>query len=242
MSPEEYSKLSQIEKRHWFYSGKREIVRDWIWRYKAKSKKLKLLDCGAGGGAFASEMSVDLQVTAMDDHEESLGLLRASLPPEAVVRGECTKIPFPDDSFDIVTALDVLEHISDDRTAVSEMIRVLKPGGLLVLTVPALMSLWSDWDVSLHHQRRYRKDNLLRLMDVSVIRHIHAAYINVLAVPAIWLVRKARSLGLGVRVRAEDWVPPRALNAVLRFLFVFLGKSQLRFPFGVGLLFVGMKK
>jgi len=242
VSPEEYSKLSQIEKRHWFYSGKREIVRYWIWKHMTKSRNLKLLDCGAGGGAFASEMSGHLQVTAMDDHEESLELLRASLPPDAVVRGGCTRIPFPEGSFDIVTALDVLEHIPDDRAAVAEMIRVLKPGGLLVLTVPALMSLWSDWDVSLHHQRRYLKNNLLRLMNASAIRRLHAAYINVLAVPAIWLVRQARSMGLGARARAEDWVPPMPLNALLRFLFVSLGKSRVQFPFGVGLLFVGMKK
>jgi 2-polyprenyl-3-methyl-5-hydroxy-6-metoxy-1,4-benzoquinol methylase len=241
VSPEEYSKLSQIEKRHWFYSGKREIVRYWIWKHLPKSRNLTLLDCGAGGGAFASEMSADLRVTAMDDHEESLELLRASLPPGGVVRGGCTQIPFPEDSFDIVTALDVLEHIPDDRKAVAEMIRVLKPGGILVLTVPALMSLWSDWDVSLHHQRRYLKNNLLPLMDVSVMRCIHAAYINVLAVPAIWLVRRVRSMGLGTRTRAEDWVPPLALNALLRFLFVSLGKSRMQFPFGVGLLYVGMK-
>jgi SAM-dependent methyltransferase len=187
-------------------------------------------------------MCGSVQVVAMDDHEESLGLLRASLPPKAVVRGECTQIPFLEGSFDIVTALDVLEHIPDDRKAVAEMIRVLKPGGLLVLTVPALMSLWSDWDVSLHHQRRYLKNNLLELMDASVICCLHAAYINVLAVPVIWLVRRLRSMGVGTRARAEDWVPPVALNALLRFFFVSLGKSRIQFPFGVGLLFVGIKK
>lgn len=242
MSPEEYTKLSRIEKRHWFYAGKREIVRYWIGKYLPNLRSLTLLDCGAGGGAFASEMSDDLQVTAMDDHEESLELLRATLPPRDVVRGECTQIPFPEGSFDIVTALDVLEHIPDDRKAVAEMIRVLKPGGLLILTVPALMSLWSDWDVSLHHQRRYLKHDLLQLMDASLIRCLHAAYINVLAVPAIWLVRRLRLVGLGTRARAEDWVPPMALNALLRFLFVSLAKSRIQFPFGVGLLFVGMKK
>lgn len=241
MRPEEYAKLSRIETRHWFYCGKREIVRYWIWKYKEKSKTLCLLDCGAGGGAFASEMATALRVTAVDDHEESLSLLRDCLPPEAVVRGSCTQLPFPEGSFDIVTALDVLEHVPDDRAATEEMIRVLKPGGLLVLTVPALMSLWSDWDVALHHQRRYHKDGLLQLFGLLPIRCVHVAYINVLAAPAIWLIRKTRILSWGSPKRAEDWMPPPWLNAVLRFLFVLLAKSKIPFPFGVGLIYVGIK-
>jgi SAM-dependent methyltransferase len=240
--PEEYAALARTEAQHWFYTGKRDIVRHWIWKFKDPSKGLRLLDCGAGSGAFAAEMCGSAQVVAMDDHQESLRLLGDRVSKISTVGGSCVKIPFPSNCFDIVTALDVLEHIPDDRAAATEMLRVLKPGGLLVLTVPALMSLWSDWDEALHHQRRYRKEGLLRLLRPLPIDCLHAAYINILAVPAIWMIRKARLLGLaGTGKRAEDWIPPGILNLLLRFVYVSLGKSRIQFPFGVGLLLVGVK-
>lgn len=242
MRPEEYGNLDRIEGRHWFYRGKREIVQHWIWKFKSKKEKLTLLDCGAGCGTFAKEMAEHVRAVAMDDHQESLRLLRASSSSNpSAVGGSCTKIPFPDACFDMVTALDVLEHIPDDRAAAGEMIRVLRPGGLLVLTVPALMSLWSDWDVSLHHQRRYEKESLLRILNPLPLRCLHLAYINVLAAPAIWAIRKIRLRRRSSGKRAEDWVPPPFFNSLLCFLFVSLGKSKIQFSFGVGLLFVGVK-
>jgi SAM-dependent methyltransferase len=187
-------------------------------------------------------MHKSVKVIAMDDHEESLEILRKRLAPEAVVRGSCTSIPFNDDSFDAVTALDVLEHIPAHQDAANEMIRVLRPGAPIVITVPAMMCLWSDWDTSLHHQRRYSKLELLNLFRHLPVRIDHCAYINVLAMPLVWIARKARGIGFWAGSRAEDHVSIMPINWLLRQAFVRLANLRIQFPFGVGLILVAHKK
>jgi SAM-dependent methyltransferase len=241
VSPEEYCNLEQVEALHWYYAGKRDIVRHWLAKRCKIDSSLRLLDCGAGSGAFAAAMHKSVKVIAMDDHEESLEILRKRLPPEAVVRGSCTSIPFPDDSFDAVTALDVLEHVPAHHDAVKEMIRVVRPGAPIVITVPAMMCLWSDWDTSLHHQRRYSKPELLGLFHHLPVKIDHCTYINVLATPLVWLARKARAIGLGTGSRAEDHIPMMPINWLLRQAFVRPANLRIQFPFGVGLILVAHK-
>jgi SAM-dependent methyltransferase len=241
MRPEEYANLERVEREHWYYVGKRSIVKHWLNISGATHPGSKLLDCGAGTGAFAAEMQDAMQVTTMDDHQESLDILRQRLPMGAVVEGNCTNIPLPSDAFDAVTALDVLEHIPDDIQAAKELTRILAPNGTLVVTVPAMMCLWSDWDVSLHHQRRYSKRTLLGLFESLPVTVKHCSYINVPVAPLVWAARKARKFGIGTSSRAEDQIPPKLLNAALLSTFVGLGCSRFNFPFGVGLLLVARK-
>ena len=241
MNPEEYENLDRVEKLHWYYAGKREIVRHWIGRTSGIHPEMHLLDCGAGSGAFAVSMVPDMDVTAMDDHEESLDLLNRRLPKEHILNGSCTAIPLPDFSADIVTALDVLEHIPDHHLAAGEMIRVLKPGGRIIVTVPAMMCLWSDWDVSLHHQRRYSKQSLLAAFAGQPCQIEHCAYINTFAFPLVWLARKARAVGVGKNMRAEDRIPDALINWTLKKAFVKPACSGWQLPFGVGLLLVGKR-
>jgi len=241
VSPEEYANLERVEREHWYYVGKRRIVRHWLQQSGAMHPRSKLLDCGAGTGAFAAEMQRELKCCAMDDHQESLEILRQRLPQDAIIEGNCTDIPLAADAFDAVTALDVLEHIPDDAKAAAELVRVLAPGGTLVVTVPAMMSLWSDWDVSLHHQRRYDKKSLLNLFAPLPVKIEHCSYINVVAMPLVWAARKARGLGLGASTRAEDRIPSGLINRTLLSSFVGPGCSRIEFPFGVGLLLVARK-
>ena len=164
MDPNEYANLARIETEHWFYVGKRDIVRHWIQRTHPLRPEHVLADCGAGTGTFASEMASSCRVIALDDHEESLSLARAKLGPERVKQGACTHLPLADQSVDVLTALDVIEHVEHDRQALDEFSRVVRPGGVVVITVPALMMLWSDWDVALHHFRRYTRRSLLEII------------------------------------------------------------------------------
>lgn len=241
MSPEEYSNLEKVEALHWYYAGKRDIVRHWLSKRCKIDSNLKLLDCGAGSGAFAASMHKSVQVIAMDDHEESLEILRKRLPPEAIVRGSCTSMPFHNASFDAVTALDVLEHIPDHQDAANEMIRILRPGAPIVITVPAMKCLWSDWDTSLHHQRRYSMTGLLSLFRNLPVKIDHCSYINVLAMPLVWMARKGRTIGLRTGSRAEDHIPMMPINWLLQQAFVRLATLRMQFPFGVGLILVAHK-
>lgn len=246
MNPEEYAKLEQVEREHWFYAGKREIVFYWLKKQQRLQAGQLLADCGAGTGFFAKEASRFCDVIAVDDFDESLAIARRHLGEHAVRKGSCTALPLEDGVADSVTALDVIEHVEEDGKAVMEMTRILKPGGTLIITVPAFQALWSDWDVALHHHRRYRRSTLLPLLHRAGLEIIHCNYVNVLAFPAVYAIRKLRALKSSSEEisseRAEEKIPRPFLNRVLKATFVGPAcQSLIPFPFGVGLLAVACK-
>jgi ubiquinone/menaquinone biosynthesis C-methylase UbiE len=243
MDAAEYANLEKVEREHWYYAGKRELVGWWLRRCAGLKRNTVLADCGAGTGRFALELAAECQVRVVDDHGESLAILRQRFSAEQVLEGSCTKLPFTADSVDCLTALDVLEHVEQDAAAVREFLRVLRPRGVAVITVPAAMALWSDWDVALHHYRRYDRRGLAALFPSENWEIIHINYTNVAVFPVVWLVRKWRQWTGAKGGRAEDALPPRWLNRLLQFVFVRTGRvSAVPFPFGVSLLLVARKK
>ena len=219
MNPAEYDNLAALEQEHWYYTGKREVVRRWLARVTTIKADDVLLDCGAGTGRFAQEMEAQCRVLVLDDHEESLRLLRARFRPEQVLALTGNRVPLPDGSLDYATALDVLEHVADDAGVVRDFQRLLKPGGVAVVTVPAGMALWSDWDVALHHFRRYDRARLGSLFPAGEWEVVYVNYTNVVAYPVVWVIRKWRQVFRPATPRTEDRIPPRPINAILRRLF-----------------------
>lgn len=247
MNPAEYSNLEAVEAEHWYYAGKREVVRHWLQRVRPPQPADRLLDCGAGTGRFAAEMQAHCQVAVLDSHEESLRRLRQRFAPAQVLTLVDGRIPLPDGAMDFVTALDVLEHVERDAVAVEEFARVLKPGGIAIVTVPAGRALWSDWDEALHHYRRYTLRQLCALFPDKRWEIVHGNHTNVPIYPVVWLVRKGRRLrralvGGDAPARWEDRMPPRWLNAVLRWTFVAMGRLRVPFPFGVSLVLVARRR
>lgn len=236
--------MEQRETVHWYYAGKREFARDWLLRVRPPQAADRLLDCGAGTGRFAQEMEAHCQVLVLDDHEEALRLLRGRFRPEQILSLAGDRVPLPDASLDYVTALDVLEHTPDDQAVVKGFHRLLKSGGVALVTVPASMALWSDWDVALHHFRRYARPQLKALFSDAEWELLHVNYTNVFVYPAVWLVRKCRQWfpPAGGQARSEDKLPAPWLNAVLRWLFVRPAFWRVPFPFGVSLLLVARKR
>jgi 2-polyprenyl-3-methyl-5-hydroxy-6-metoxy-1,4-benzoquinol methylase len=248
MDAAEYTNIASLEASHWYYSGKRQFVRDWIQRARPPRKEDLLLDCGAGTGLFAQEMESFCRVMVLDDHEEAVRMLRKRFQADQVISLAGDRVPLPDGSLEYVTALDVLEHVPDDSLVVRGFHRLLKPGGLAVVTVPASMKLWSDWDVALHHFRRYTRPQLCALFPDQAWEVVHANYTNVLAYPAVWLVRKWRSVRvrMGTRgdaaSRTEDRIPPPWVNSILRRIFVSMARWRVPLPFGVSLLLVARRR
>ena len=243
MNASEYANLAAVEAAHWYYAGKRELVRGWIERVRPPRPDDLLLDCGAGTGTFAHEMEARCRVLVLDDHEEALRLLRQRFRPEQILALAGDQVPLPDGSVDYVTALDVLEHVPDDAAVVRGFHRLLKPGGLAVVTVPAGMALWSDWDEALHHCRRYSRPQLRALFRAADWELVHVNYTNVVAYPAVWLVRRRRRrAGGSAGPRAGDRLPAPWLNRLLRGVFVATGRCRIPFPFGVSLLLVARRR
>jgi ubiquinone/menaquinone biosynthesis C-methylase UbiE len=244
MNASEYSNLDRVERTHWYYAGKRVLVRAWIERVAGLGRDSLLLDCGAGTGIFAEGMKDHCGVRVLDDHAESLVILRKRFAATEIIEGTATKIPLPAAAVDCVTVLDVLEHIDDHQAAVREIHRVLRPGGCVVATVPALMTLWSEWDTALHHFRRYSAPELQAIFPAADWELVHLNYTNVAVFPAVWLVRRWQKWrGAAPDGRMEDKVPPAWLNGFLQWLFVRTGLVRgVRFPFGVSLLLVARKR
>ena len=247
MNPSEYANLERIDRLHWFYRGKRAIVRHWIERFATLKPSDLMVDAGMGTGSWLVEMSARCRVLGLDDHEESLAIAepRLSAVGGRALRTGLLDVDLPDDSAAVVTMMDVLEHLDEDASTLREMVRLTRPGGLIVITVPALRWLWSDWDVTLHHRRRYHRRDLLGLfaaLDVEVLR---CSYFNTAAVAPTWLIRKWRKIvpPRPDRVRAEDMIPAAPLNWALRALMVGPACwTWLRPPCGVSLLAVLRKR
>jgi SAM-dependent methyltransferase len=248
MDAAEYTNIAALESGHWYYSGKRRFVRDWIQRARPPHREDVLLDCGAGTGLFAQEMEQFCQVLVLDDHEEALKILRTRFRSDRILSLAGDQVPLPDGSLEYITALDVLEHVPDDAAVVRGFHRLLKPGGLAVVTVPASMALWSDWDVALHHFRRYDRGQLRALFSTADWEIVHVNYTNVLVYPAVWAVRKWRGWSKGKTAdnqavaRTEDKIPAAPINALLRAQFVHLARCRMPFPFGVSLMLVARRR
>jgi len=244
MNPAEYANIAALERRHWYYAGKRAVVKGWLNRVARLQPGHTLLDCGAGTGLFAEEMSACCRVMVLDDHEEALRMLRARFKPEQILGLAGDRVPLPDASLEYVTALDVLEHTPDDAAVVQGFHRLLKPGGVAAVTVPASMALWSDWDEALHHFRRYSRPQLRALFPAADWELVYVNYTNVLVYPAVWLVRKWRRWfpAKPSTVRVEDTIPAGWINHCLHAQFVALAKMRLPMPFGVSLVLVARKR
>lgn len=246
MNAEEYANLERVEREHWYYAGKRELVRSWLEKLGALRTETRLLDVGAGTGFFARELRGRCRVQVLDDHPESLEILRRHFEPAEIVEGTIHTERLAPGSYDAITAMDVIEHVEDDAAMVGAFHRLLKPGGVAVVTAPAGMALWSDWDEVLHHYRRYSLGELKGLFTDGAWEVVDARYTNVLVYPAVWLVRKWRSVSrdLGSRgeSRAEDRLPAPWLNRVMKSIFVGMGRSGLRWPLGVSVLVVARRR
>ena len=230
---------AHIERDHWWFRGRRRLVAATI-RAFGIPPSAQVLDVGCGTGSNL-RLLVELgfgDVTGLDRSEEAIRWCREKqLPP--VERGDLCALPFPEDHFDLVLATDVLEHIDEPGVGVAELRRVLRPGGTLIVTVPAFESLWGLQDDVAHHKRRYHRDELvvqLRDSGFTVARSFH---FNFLLFVPIWLARRLMRW-LGVEVASENEINTPWLNALLARIFAFdvWAAPRLRPRFGVSILAV----
>ena len=177
----------QQEDGHWWYRGRRQIVHEVIAGLPLPIPA-RVLDAGCGGGGQLPTLSALGPVVGVEPVAAAAQVARDRRVGE-VVEGRVEALPFSDAHFDLVTALDVVEHVDDDRRALSEMRRVTAPEGWLVVTVPAYQWLWSRHDELNHHRRRYTRARLLRAATSAGWRPVRTTYFNSLLLPVAASVR-----------------------------------------------------
>lgn len=243
MNTAEYDLMFRMEERHWYFRGKRRIVGELLRPYLGGGP-LAILDAGCGTGGTLATLQNFGKVFAIDPFPEAATYCASRGFPR-IAQASVTALPFPASSFDLITSLDVIEHVDDDRAALTELFRVLKPGGVLMLTVPACMCLWSGHDVALHHKRRYSAAELRGKVMGSGFRVARLTSFNSILFPPVAAVRMARRwLGIDRASSDSDKLPAPAVNELLYLVMDIEAKllRSLNFPVGVSLACVAMKE
>jgi SAM-dependent methyltransferase len=237
--PEEFQALVDHDEHHWWYVGRRAVLHAAIGRLGLPADA-SVLDAGCGSGRTMDDLRRYGAVHGFDlnplgvDHARGRG-------HEDVTVARVEEIPFDDASFDLVTCLDVIEHTPDDVRSLRELLRVTRPGGRLVVTVPAYQLLWSSHDEANQHFRRYRRPQLRRAAIEAGWEPGAWTYFNSLLFAPAAVVRLGERLRRRERRggRPQAALTPSALDGVLTWPMRFearlvgLGVSL---PFGLSLL------
>jgi ubiquinone/menaquinone biosynthesis C-methylase UbiE len=228
MNKEEYSKMYALEKENWWFVGKRELVVS-LFKQMNTVKNPKMLDIGCGTGIISEELSEFGDLTAIDASDSALKY--CSGRGFKTVKMDAEKMKFNKNSFDVVFMLDVLEHFSDDASVLNQISKILKKNGIVIITVPAFKSLWSNHDVVLAHRRRYEKGELRKILkkNFQIIKMIY--WNSFLFFPAFLAKILIHDLGL----KKLNPVINRMLITLLRFENYLISKN-INLPFGVSIV------
>ncbi|MDZ7879208.1 MAG: class I SAM-dependent methyltransferase [Saprospiraceae bacterium] len=240
-----YKKYQTLEREHWWFTARAKILMTHIDRIFGHQKDLNILNIGAATG-YSSELLQQFGEVTSIEFDEDCCIFTRDVLKISILQGSILALDFPDNTFDLVCAFDVIEHVEDDCLAVSEMRRVAKQGGVMCVTVPAFMFLWSEHDVVNHHFRRYTS-KILRGLFVKGNTPIFHSYFN------FWLFFPIAAVRLGLRLFTKKHLvkPEQAqsdfdnfqshsiINTVLKYIFLsenlFL-KQLIPLPIGVSIL------
>jgi len=173
------------EERHWWYAGMRAISRALLPRELQCPASLRVLDAGCGTGGNLTWLSQYGRAVGVDLSPLAVTLARQR--PVTVSQGDLLRLPFCDNAFDLVTSFDVLYHrwVADDAAAVRELVRVLRPGALLFVRVPALKWLWGAHDEEVLSRHRYTRGEISQLLSACGVSAVRSTYCNTLLFPVI---------------------------------------------------------
>jgi len=233
MQSHHYPILYQVEDTHWWYVGRRRIIQSLVEKISTKLKTQRILDVGCGTGAnlkmlaaYGKAEGVDISPQAVDFcHERGLS---------SVKLGAIEQLPYESDSFELVTALDVIEHLDDDIAGLREMRRVLCRDGRLLVFVPAFMFLWGVQDDVSNHRRRYTLPRLLKAVEEAGFSVEWSSYANISFFLPVLVVRSVMRW-LGLRADTEYGINISLMNGPFSSLFAAerLVFKHGRLPFGV---------
>ncbi|HVQ55317.1 MAG TPA: class I SAM-dependent methyltransferase [Pyrinomonadaceae bacterium] len=269
MQQHTYAIMDRVEDTHWWFVGRRAILetflRSVVQNVTPPSRRLsgqspaddvtagrrpdsrqdagvtiRILDVGCGTGANLEMLSQFGLAEGVDVSDEALEFCRKK--GLTVQEGLAETLPYPDETFDITTALDVVEHLDDDIVGLKEMHRVTKTGGYSLIFVPAFMWLWGVQDDISHHRIRYTRKQIVERLEKAGFTVERATYANfTFFVPV--LGGRVFMRATGIKPASENNINISALNGVFGKVFsaerVWLKNHN--FPFGVSIVVVARK-
>ena len=238
MEPAVYARMAAQEAEHWWFAGRRAILAAEIARLGLPAGA-RILEVGCGTGGNLDMLAAFGDVTAVEPDDGARARANARKVATVVDGRLPESLPSTPESFDLICAFDVIEHVEDDRSAVAALADRLAPGGFLVATVPGHAWMWSGHDAEHHHKRRYAMTEFRQLFQGLELRR--ATWFNTLLFPPIAALRLlGRALG---REGGDDGLPPPPINGLLRAVFAaeagLLTATNL--PFGVSILLIARK-
>ena len=241
MEPAEYARVAAVEEQHWWYRSTRALMADLLAPWLATGQTI--LDAGCGPGGTGAWLTRHGRVVAVDEATAALRFVRSRRPALAPVRADLQALPFRDRTFDVAVAITVVYSVPDDTAAVTELARVLRPGGVALLFEPAFRALRRAHDTTVHTRRRYRRAELAGVARRAGLRVERASYAYAfLTPPAAALAAADRLRPRGIADAGSD-VERRALDRVFAPL-ARLERRRLRradVPFGTSAFVVATR-
>jgi SAM-dependent methyltransferase len=211
-----YDRIRALEQDHWWFAGRRAVLSRAL-EDLGLPASARILEVGCGAGGNIQLLTPLGEVSALEPDDESRAYVAERYKMK--VEGGLLPggLPYPPESFDLVCAFDVIEHVDDDAGSVAALARLVKPGGAMLTTVPAYQWMWSRHDEAHHHKRRYALPAYRALFERAGLKVERASHFNTLLLPLAVVQRFAKKL-LGIE-SADDAMPPAWLNGLLTRVF-----------------------
>ena len=244
MQTHTYGIMNRVEDSHWWFIGRRKILESFMAEISdaisPRQSPLRILDVGCGTGANLEMLSKFGSAEGIDVSDDALTYCQAK--GLKVTKGIAEDLPFENGVFDIVTGLDVVEHLDDDVAGLKEMFRVTSDGGRMLIFVPAFMWLWGVQDDISNHRIRYTKKEIQERVEKAGFTVERATYANITFFAPILAGRLLMRL-TGIKPESENNVNVSALNGIFGWIFGaerhYLKRADL--PFGVSIVVLARK-
>lgn len=236
-----YDRMREAEDVHWWFRGRRSILATLIATLGDAPAKRRILEvgCGTGGNLEMLNQFGEVHGVEPDEAARVFAAERSGIPILAGALPE--PLPAFLEPFDLICALDVIEHIDHDEEAVLALSKRLVSGGYILATVPAYRWMWSHHDVVHHHKRRYSAEQFRSLFENAGLQVVRCTHFNTALLPLAVTVRAVKRL-LGSQT-GDDALPPSPVNRLLERVFSFERHwlRRGRFPWGLSILVIAQR-
>jgi SAM-dependent methyltransferase len=232
----------RVEGFHWWFSVRRKLLKSILPSLPLPLDPLAL-DIGCGTGSNLRLLRAEgLSVIGLDHSLYALSLAKVNTQ-HLLINGDLNNLPIRSESIGLIIAMDIFEHLEDDRGGIRECFQALKRGGILIVTVPAFKWLWGIQDCVTQHKRRYKKMEILNLLTLEGFEVLKSSYFNFFLFFPILLARRATHL-LGLKITSENEINSPLLNSLLKGVFSLepYVLKHFSFPFGVSILCIARKR